>query len=446
MLKSHDARRNDRCQTDILMEEAAQCWGKDHDEILSSFCLNVTKYVYGEDCYHILRSVSADTNTEEQLREAVNFPDPRQFSTALHMLMADEVITTDPIVVNLFAIFQHILFPQFLEFAMEYARIPQDKAPISFIVAKVFKEQTLNAENLVRSLLTLHKDKSLKPSHLSTLIQLLVDKRVLKEDENHCLSFNHFEFIGRLRLHALESLVELNDHRVVEVVRALFSSALFESVLTDMDDVPFDVVTIVPRICEITDLTEAEVMGVLDILRTREYSLISPTEWILTAQNAITCAKMKKIGGLLAEIGYPLARRVINLLLKTEQLETGMLCERILMDGQSGRNLLSQLSVLGVVQSELLEDAPHTTLKKKYIVWKLNPALAVNYASAYLLGVLTKVYFDFVAEKEHLKDVDATFHKPEFIEKRRETVSERITVLDNTIMALTRKYIEIHEL
>ena len=428
------------------MEEAAECWGKDHDEILSNLCLHVTRHVYGEDCYHVMKSFSAETATEEELERVADFTEPRRFRAAMNVLLADNVITTDPMSINLFAIFQHILFPHFLEFAMGYARIPQDKAPISYVIAKVFKEQTLNAQNLVRSILTLRKDEMLNPSHVSAVIQLLVSKRVLQEDDQHRLSFSNAEFIGRLRLQALESLVELNDHRVVEVVRALYSDDIFGHALIANDDLPFDVEDVCARLCELTDLSEAEVMGVLGILRTKEYSIISPTEWVLTTQSALNCMKMKKIGSLLAEIGYPLARRVINLLLKNEQLETGMLCERILMDDEDGRELLSKLHTLGIVQPEMLEDAPHTKLKKKYVIWRVSPVTAINYASAYLLGVLTKVYFDLMAEQDHLKEADSGFHKPDFIEKRRKTLNDRVTVLENTIMALTRKYIEIHEL
>ena len=185
---------------------------------------------------------------------------------------------------------------------------------------------------------------------------------------------------------------------------------------------------------------------IFEILKTKEYKIIAPNAWVLTTQSALMCTKMKKIAGLLCEIGYPLARRVINLLLKTEPIETGMLCERLLLRLEDGRDLLAKLRARGVIQSEELGDAPHTSLKKKYVMWRLNPDVAINHSCAYLLGVLTKLYCDLIDEENHLKEEESLGKEGAIHEKRRKTLTGRITVLNNTMVCITRKYIESHEL
>jgi hypothetical protein len=150
---------------------------------------------------------------------------------------------------------------------------------------------------------------------------------------------------------------------------------------------------------------------------------------------------MKRIASLLSEIGFPLARRVVNLLLRTEQLETTMIVERTLLSSDECRTLLGKLNFLGVLAHEQLQDAPHTALKKKYVIWRLTPSDAVNNSSAYLLGVLTKLYYDLVEEKSHLSQLERGGS-----EGRRKTLDERIALLNNTVFSVARMYIDIHEL
>ena len=153
---------------------------------------------------------------------------------------------------------------------------------------------------------------------------------------------------------------------------------------------------------------------------------------------------MKKIAQLLSEIGYPRARRVINLLLKKESLEGRALCEMILMTSESGRELLERLKYLGILESESLQDAPHTKLRRQYIIWKLNPISSINNASSYLLGVLAKLYYDLQTEERHLESDSAT--KNQSTSEKMKKFNEKTAILQNTMLSVTKRYIEIHEL
>jgi hypothetical protein len=292
--------------------------------------------------------------------------------------------------------------------------------------------------------MTKHRELALPAARLRNVIDHLCSENVIVGYDTG-LSFNHVEFLARARLRALEGLVEFHDHRVVEVVRALFRKDLFYEALIDGQNHELDLEAVIARVSEITELSVKEVEGVFEVLKSREFSILSRQEPVLTVQSALVVYKMKRIAGLLSEIGFPLARRVVNLLLRTEPLETGTIIERTLLSSQECRTLLGKLSFLGVLIQEPLEDAPHTTLKKRYVMWRLNPPVAVNNSCAYLLGVLTKLYYDLVEEQGHLSELS---HRQTGApsDNRKKTLDERISLLNNSIFSVTRAYIDIHEL
>jgi hypothetical protein len=428
------------------MEEAAASWGRNHEEILLDLCLFITRHTFGEDCLSVVRAISPGATTLEELEEASGISDHVKFAQAVNVLLEQGVIAYPPIHLSMFALFQHLLLPHFIEHAESYAPIPQDRLMIHYLVSKVFEEQTLFKDQLIRSVMTLHKGEGLSSARLSSLIDHLCDSDVLVLSHAG-LAFNHAEFLARARLRALESLVEFHDHRVIEVVRAFYNRDLFYGSLVSGTNGEYDPEDVVPGLAELTDLSVAEVEGVLDVLRSREYSIIGAREPVVTTQAALLNCKMKRIGRLLSEIGFPLARRVVNLLLKYDQLETSMITEKTLLSSEEARTLLGKLSFLGVLVAEPLQDAPHTTLKKQYIMWKLNPGLAINNSCAYLLGVLMKLYVDLVQEQGNLKDLGARERQQQNTpESRRKTLDERIALLNNSILDVAKTYVDIHEL
>lgn len=421
------------------MDTAAKCWERNHDELLTSLCFYIAKPIYGENCSKILQSLSDDVNDVDQLQERSGLSE-NEFREAFSKLKNKKVLSVDPLEINLFSIFNTVLYPHFIQYAESYAPIPQDKQYISAITKKVLDESTLNAEKLVRTLCTKHKEMS--ASRFSHAIEVLLQKNVLVTDKSGSIKFNFALFLASQRASALETLVELNDRRILEVVRALFQ--IFQSCLETNEPQQFDQEEIIPIIIDKTGLSKKEITSIFDILRTPEYSIISPTEDILTPSRAMRSFKMKKIAQLLSEIGYPRARRVINLLLKKESLEGRALCEMILMTSEEGRELLEKLKSLGILESEVLQDAPHTKLRRQYIIWKLNPIASINNASSYLLGVLAKLYYDLQTE-EQLLDSDSAIKNQSASEKMKK-FNEKTAILQNTMFSVTRRYIEIHEL
>lgn len=426
------------------MEQAAECWGKNHDELLTQLCLHIANSIYGEDCTKLLKTVlSNNIANVDQLQELSELNLPR-FQSAFAILTHKRIIiiSTDPFEINFFAIFNTVLYPHFIQYAEAYAPIPQYKEYISIITRKVLDEPTLNAEKLVNSLCS--KNPELEREKFSLVINILLEKDVLETDEEENIKFNFGLFLITQRAEALEKLVELNDRRILEVVRALFSNELYQGCLQGNTNQAFDQENDIPIIMRKTGLSRKEIACIFDILRTSEYSIISPSEDVLTPSNAMKSFKMKKIAQLLSEIGYPRARRVINLLLKKESLEGRALCETILMTSESGRELLERLKYLGILESEPLQDAPHTKLRRQYVIWKLNHSAATNNASSYLIGVIAKLYYDLQTEERNLESNSATKNQP--INEKVKKFNEKTEILQNTMLSVTKRYIEINEL
>lgn len=424
------------------MEDAASCWGRDHDEIFKMLCLRILNNVYGEECCSIIyNAIEKGAQSIDQLREDSKLEE-NTFNRSISTLLHSKIIRTEPFSIDYTQMFNLLLYSHFLEFAMSCSPIPQDKELIAYIIQKVFDEQTLNSQKLANSLVTKHAD--LDRNRIVYLIEHLVGKQVLQEDSEGCISFNVPFYYMEKRKEAIKSMVQYNDHRVVEVVDALFSKDLFFKILSDKENTKFDVDEVVNKLMDITGLTEKEINGIFKILKAKEYSLISQNEWILTPNETLKNFKIKQIANILVEIGYPLSRRVVNILLKNEHLETTMLCELCLLSSEDGQELFEKLMFLGILMVDKLQDAPHTSLKKHYYVWRINFPVAIANSSAYLLGILTKLYIDLSNEislsneKYSLSESLLQMHK--------KTLNDRIKIINNTIMSVSRKYIEVHEL
>ncbi|KAH0789119.1 hypothetical protein GPJ56_006974 [Histomonas meleagridis] len=423
------------------MEEAAACWGRDHNEILTALCLKIVGNSYGQNCNYLLTvAIEKNVTNLQELKDVVTLK-KAEFSEAISLLVHNKIIQTEPFQINFQQIFNILLYSHFTEFALSFAPIPQDKEIINLVMKKVFDEQTLTAQKLANSIAT--KNPEINNSRLLFVIEHLASINVLFADEQGCLSFNVGYFFMKQRLFALESLVQYNDHRVIEVVRALFSPELFFGTLLNKENAEFNVEEVTPMIASITGITPKEINGIYGILRSKEYSIISQNEWVLTPALAIRNFKIKKIAQLLSEIGYPLARRVLNLLLKREHLETSMLCELCLLP--SGQKLLEKLRFLGVLFYDQLQDAPHTKLKKHFLVWRIDFDHAIANSSGYLLGLLAKLYIDLNDELVRSKETNESYTES-LVQNHKKILNERLTILHNTIMAASRKYIEIHEL
>ncbi|OHS98227.1 hypothetical protein TRFO_35429 [Tritrichomonas foetus] len=426
------------------MEEAARCWGSNHDDLLLKLCFIIAEQMISEDCCLIIRSITDAVNDLDELQKITELPDLR-FRKAITKLQHKQIITIDPLEVNIYSIFNKLLYPHFIKFAEDYSLIPQDKPYIEKIARKVLDEPTLNSEKLVGSLTTKHK--GLDSIRLSIVIDYLIKKNVLVEDsDNAKLKFNFGRFLSKQREAALLQFVELNDRRVYDVVRALFSDDLYHDCLVTCSDTSFNEDDVICHISEETGLSNKEINSIFGILKTPEYSFISPTDDILTPSRAINIFKIKKIGHLLTEIGYPLAKRVINLLIRKESLEGNSICESILLTTERGRELLEKMYTLGILEKEALQDAPHTTLKRQYVVWKISSYSALNNASAYLIGVLAKLYADLLTEQATMEKESGAGRNQENDENRKRRFDEKTQILQNTMFSVTKRYIEIHEL
>lgn len=421
------------------MNKAAECWGMVHDELLTKLCFHIVTPIYGEDCSIILQNMSPEIEDINEIREACKLS-PAKFDAALSSLVHKKIISTDPLNLNLSIIFNYLLNPHFIQFAESYSIIPQDKHSISIITKKVLDEPTLKQHKLVLSITTKHQ--SIDQNTVARIIDHLLAKNVFITNQNNAISFNYSFFYAVQREKALENLVELNDRRVLEVVRSLFSPELYLGCLVDKDQQEIDLDVAIPTISTQTGLSFNEIMKIFDILKTPEYSILN-IDNTLTPSEALKSYKMKRIAQLLSEIGYPLARRVINALLRKQCLEGSALCEMLLMSSEFGSELLERLKYLGVLMNEQLQDAPHTTLKRQYTLWKLSIDSSINNSSSYLLGVLAKLYYDLQKEQEQFM---AASESGSSIGDQSRKFDEKTEVLQNTIFAVTRRYIEIHEL
>ena len=426
------------------MEEAARYWGSSHDDLLLKLCLFIAEKKVGKDCINLLQMISDDIKDLDQLREKSQLPQ-NQFDSYIRKLEHEQIISFNPLEVNILSIFRTVLSPQLVNFAYENAKLREDKEYVEKIVKKVLDESTLNVDKLVSLLTTKYPE--LDAVQLTEVIEFLVSKGVLVPDENNngALKYNFVKFIIQKRKEALESLVEMNDRRVLDVVKVLFSDDLFGSCLETCENTEFDVENVTNFIAQRSDLSTREITSIFDILKSQEYSIISMNENVITPSNALKSFKMKKIAELLSEIGYPLARRVINFLLRKDSVEGNYLCESLLMTIENGRELLEKLCKLGVIEYEKLQDAPHTALRRQYTIWRLSPASAINNASAYLIGVLAGLYFELQTEKDRYQQ-DLSSKKKDQDNMKRKKFDEKKSIIKNTIISVTKKYIEIQEL
>jgi hypothetical protein len=430
------------------MEAAANYWNKPHDQVLFELCTEIVRNKMGEDCAAIVLQLSSPVEDALTLMASSKLDDTR-FRAALTVLCQSGIVVTQPNIALLpQTIISMLSLPHYVIFAQKYYIIPQDKELIAIIVKKVIQAPTLSAQKIADTLAT--EDPSVDRSRVLILIQHLLSKNILYQTEDGfpIIVFNTQRFLTIIRKEALEKLVELQDHRVVEVVRALFDPDYKESVLVDCDNEHVDRDELVDYLCKATDMKENEVFGVLSILASNELCLISPDFSILQPRISLAIFKLKRVAALLSEIGYPLARRVINMLLKNDQIETVKFCDMMMMPKEEALILLEKLKNLGIIKCCFLEDANHTTLKRKYCVWRINQEEAINNTGSYLLAVLGALFFE--SENEKLENDEILKKTPELLAssdmQRRKVMEDRLTVLGNTMMNVIKRYIELWQL
>ncbi|EAY06638.1 hypothetical protein TVAG_322580 [Trichomonas vaginalis G3] len=428
------------------MQDTSKFWGENHDQVLFKLCTELVRQQLGEDCAKIVEKLSEPVQDEQSLMNLCNM-DQLKFRNAFGALSNAGIVTMDPTIAIIpVTIISYLTLPHFMNFAQKFYIIPQDRDLIEILTTKIIKVTTLTAPKLVDTLAT--EDPKFDRIRALKVTQHLIAKKVFILTDKEEVNFNIQLFLVRLRLEALEKLVEYQDHRVVEVIRALFSPDFKEDALIDCESLKVDHDEIIQALTALTGMQQNEIIGVLGILSSPDICLFSRDFTIIQPMTAIHIFRIKRIAALLAEIGHPLARRVINMLLKNEQIETIKFCDMLMLPKQDALNLLATMQHLGVITCEELEDAPHTTLKRKYRVWKIDLVSAINNAGAYLLAVIGSLMFQVEEEKRENRSILDS--KPELSQKietqTSRVMSERLKILNNTIIDATKKYFEIHQL
>ena len=430
------------------MEAAANYWNKPHNQVLFELCTEIVRNKMGEDCAAIILQLSAPVDDVETLLTATKL-DSTRFRAAFTTLCQSGIVVTEPKIALLpQTIISMLSLPHYIIFAQKYYIVPQDKDLISAIVKKVIQAPTLTPPKIADTLAT--EDPNVDRGRVLVLVDHLLSKNVLcqTEDDPPVIVFNSQFFLTMMRKEALLKIVELQDHRVVEVVQAIFSADYKQDILVECENEQVDRDELVDYLCKTTDMKENEVFGVLSILASTELCLISTDFTTLQPKITLTIFKLKRIATLLSEIGYPLARRVINMLVKNDQIETVKFCDMLMLPKEEALTLLEKFKNLGIVKCNYLEDANHTTLKRKYGVWRINQEDAINNTGSYLLAVLGALFFE--SENEKLENEEILKKTPELLAssdmQRKKAMEDRLAVLNNTMVNVTRRYIELLQL
>lgn len=428
------------------MIDTSEFWGKNHDQVLFKLCTELVRQQLSEDSALIVEKLAEPVDSIQQLQIACEL-DHARFTPAFNALHNAGIVTTEPKVAIIpVTIISYLALPHFVKFAQKYYIIPQDRDLIDIITTKIIKVPTLTSAKLVDTLAT--EDPKFDRIRALKVIEHLLSKNIYTCSEENVITFNTQKFLINLRLQALETLVEYQDHRVIEVIRALFSPEIKEDILIDCDSIKVNRDEIIQVLAEYTNMRQNEIVGILSILASPEICLFSPDFTTIQPMTAIHIFRIKTIASLLTEIGHPLARRVINMLLKYEQIETVKFCDMLMLPKQEALNLLDRMQQLGVVTTEELEDASHTTLKRKYKIWKIDPVSATNNAGAYLLAVIGSLMFQYDQEKKENKSIleQNIEMLPSNQKQARKNMDERLKILNNTIIDVTGKYFRIHQL
>lgn len=428
------------------LQAAAQHWGQPHDYVYYKLAVEITQQRYGEQCAKIIECLGKAVADVQELQTSTELND-EDFRKCFSLLCHKDIINTEnEISINSFTFASILLEPHYILFAQKFAEIPQDIPLINTIVRKILDENTLSPRLICTALATSNPD--FEMARIQYVTDYLIRKNVLLHDPaSESVTFNIPNYMCKLRLEALEQLVENQDHRVLEVVRVLFSDDIRADVLESLEPTPIDQPT-ADEIAARLELEATELQGILSILGSPEVSLLSSDYQTMQPAMALRNFKARKVAGLLAEIGYPLARRVVNTLLRHETVEAVKLCDILLLPKEDGLALLEKLRKLGVLACDIMEDAPHTQLRRRYAVWKIDFAGCVNNASAYLLAVLGTLLFQLAAERAENEGILKRNEELMAAHERsqRKAMESRINILQNTIMSLTLRYVQIYQI
>ena len=415
-------------------------WGIDFHLVLQSLSIPISILIFGEECGEILKTIFSGNYNYDDIKNNCNL-DEISFEKNIKILINSGIVNSSSFDICFDPIFDFMWGPHIYLYSQEKYIIPQDKSLIKKIVQKVIQQPTLSRQKVADSLATDFPEINRKRIYI--LIEHLLKNKVLIQNDLFYVLFDHQTFLAHFRLSCLESLFENNDRRVLDVIKAIFSyDFLFDSLIT-RNEIPIETDLFISQISNLTGLQIKEIQGILTILSSPEYSLIRSDLTLLTPLSALNNYQIKQIGRLLSEIGLPLSRRVINYLLKYQKSETIKLCDNLILSKEQGLTILEKLKTLFVLNSMLIEDAPFTKLKRKFLIWSISFETAIDKAKGYVGSFLCKLYYDYLNEEKELKNLENKFQETSNINERKKNIEEKLEVLQNTIISVSQQFFEL---
>lgn len=425
------------------MSAEAKNWGKPHDLLRKTLCSEIIRQMYGNNHKLVIEYLIQKENSIK-LKEEIKkncLLDDKIFQEIYFQLVSLNIIEeNDFINVNIANIFDFILVDVYIQFAEKYYLIPQDRQIIQMLTRQVLISPTLDYDKLMETIII--NSPEINKERLKVVLDNLIDKNVfVTVPKNKFVVFNRCFFILNLRIQAITSLIEFQDSRVMDVFKAILD--LYNNKPLNQENLKcfsFDSEFLVQSVCSMTDLMEEEVNGVISILASREFSFIDTDNSCFTAEKCLSKYKMKRIGNLLSEIGYPLAKRCVNLLIRHDIIETVKFVDILLMPHENALKLLFDLKTLGVLESITINTQAHLEDNRDYVLWKFSEESAINNSSAYLLGCLGSFYFQRFQERNTNQEKQKMMTLSDSEKKK---MDQTIQVMNNTINNTLKKYLDI---
>ena len=397
------------------MEDAADCWGRPYNEVFGVLCKQIIKSVFGEIGFEVTKAVingcydSSNQNTYDKL--------------VAHGIIDGNDVRFDNVIFQLY-------FQICVSYAKDFAVIPMDRALISLIIEKVLTSPFLNADKISSQILL--KNPGANKSRIDFLVNSLIDRGVLVQTDG--VEFNKSMFFYTIAVQTIKDEYQYMDSRVVKLISALLS------LNNTFDDFEFNPETID------CGLSAEEIDGVLSILSSNTIKLVDGNR--VTIMNAMKLIRIRYVARLLAEIGYPEAKRVINYLIKYPNTEYKCLLESLVLDIEKGTIALKKLEFLGVLEQSRLGSAFHTSLVEPYTVWTIKYDTAIENSSSYLLGFISYL-LNLIESKDIEEGKLRSTPESELLKTeldRLKVIAEEREAASKSLLDATRKFLIIHEL